>query len=159
MNNNETLRRIQTALALDEERILKIFGHVGIAIESAIATGIFREPETEGFVECPNATLAAFLDGLIIDMRGVNEKNPPPYTFSDARLDNSDVFKKLRVALDMHHVDVNTTLARTGVNLSKSDLAAYFRSKGHPQYKSCSDSVLRAFLLGYKPPRRPRIVR
>lgn len=159
MNNNEILRRIHAALALDEETVLRIFGHVQFEIEPAVATGIFREPETEGFVECPNATLAAFLDGLIIDRRGVNEKNPPPYAFSDERLDNSDVFKKLRIALDMYHVDVNTTLGRTGVNLSKSDLASYFRSKNHPQYRNCSDAVLRAFLTGYKPPRRPRIVR
>lgn len=159
MNNNEILRRIQAALVLDEERISRIFQSVAYAIEPSDASGYFREPEAEGFAECPNIALAAFLDGLIVDMRGVNAKKPDAPVFTDARLDNSDVFKKLRIALDMHHTDVNTTLSRTGVNLSKSDLASYFRSKIHAQYRSCSDSVLRAFLTGYKPPRRPRIVR
>jgi len=159
MTNNEILRRIQAALTLGEDQITQIFLNVGLGVDPASATGYFLEPETAGFVECPNASLAGFLDGLIIAFRGVNDKNPAPKSFTDAKLDNSDVFKKLRIALDMHHIDVNTTLGRTGVNLSKSDLASYFRSKGHAHYKPASDAVLRAFLSGYKAPRRPRIVR
>jgi len=159
MNNNETLRRIRDALTLDEGQIGGIFERVGYAVEPSALAGYFLEPTAAGFAECPNIALAAFLDGLIVHLRGVNEKNPAPPVFTDAPLDNSDVLKKLRIALDMHHTDVVATLSRTGVNPTKSDLADYFRKKGHVQYKSCGDSILRAFLTGYRPPRRPRIVR
>lgn len=159
MKNNETLRRIRDALNLDEAKIASVFSRVGHVADPASMAGWFAEAGTPDFVECPNIALNAFLDGLIIELRGVNEKNPVPPVPADVPLDNSDVLKKLRIALDMRHDDVVATLARTGVNPTKSDIAAWFRAKGHALYHPCSDAVLKAFLTGWRPPRRPRIVR
>lgn len=159
MTNNETLRLIQAALKLEPGDVARIFQAAGHIPGTADQTGYFLDPSEEGYVPCPNIALAAFLEGLIIDRRGPNPKKPGPPQLTDSALDNSDVLKKLRIALDMLHTDVVATLARVGVNPTKSDVADWFRAKGHVQYRSASDAVLRYFLTGWRPPRRPRIVR
>jgi uncharacterized protein YehS (DUF1456 family) len=39
-------------------------------------------------------------------------------------------------------------LAKAGVQLSKSELSAMFRAKGHKNYKVCGDQFLRNFIRG-----------
>ena len=39
-------------------------------------------------------------------------------------------------------------LAKAGVQISKSELSAMFRAKGHKNYKSCGDQFLRNFIRG-----------
>ncbi len=159
MTNNETLRLIQASLQLEATDIERIFQASGHVPASAEQSGYFLDASMEGHVACPNIALAAFLEGLILDRRGPNPKKPGPPQLTDSALDNSDVLKKLRIALDMLHTDVVATLSRVGVNPTKSDVADWFRAKGHVQYRSASDAVLRYFLTGWRPPRRPRIVR
>jgi uncharacterized protein YehS (DUF1456 family) len=39
-------------------------------------------------------------------------------------------------------------LAKAGVQISKSELSAMFRAKGHKNYKTCGDQFLRNFIRG-----------
>lgn len=157
MTNNEILRRIQESLVLGEDQVSEIFRQSSLNLDPASRAGLFLEAETTGHVPCPDPTLVAFLDGLIAVLRGVGDGPKRTLSSDVGELDNSDILKKLRIALDMHHSDVVATLARTGVNPTKTDLTAWFRKKGTSQYRPCSDAALRAFLSGYRPPRRPRL--
>ena len=148
MTNNSILQKIQFALNLSTADIVNIFHLAKFAIaDEKTAAGYFIDQKTEAYVPCPNQALAAFLDGLIISRRGVNEKNPVPSEYSDAHLDNNDVFKKLRIAFDFHTEDLEVIFEKAMAEVTKNDLSAFFRKKGHKHYKVCSDPILTSFLI------------
>lgn len=61
---------------------------------------------------------------------------------------NNDIFKKLRVALQLRDDDIIQILKLVDFNISKSELGAFFRKEDHPNYKECGDQILRNFLNG-----------
>ena len=62
---------------------------------------------------------------------------------------NNEVFKKLRIALDLKESDLFHIFELGGYEINKSTLSAIFRSKDHKKYKTCTDDMLEAFLEGY----------
>ena len=63
-------------------------------------------------------------------------------------MDNNDVFKKLRVALQLRDEQIIEILALVDFNIGKPELNAFFRSQDHPNFMECGDQVLRNFLNG-----------
>lgn len=63
-------------------------------------------------------------------------------------LTNNDIFKKLRVALELRDDDIIQILKLVNFDISKTELSAIFRSEDHPNYKPCGDQLLRNFLNG-----------
>jgi uncharacterized protein YehS (DUF1456 family) len=63
-------------------------------------------------------------------------------------MDNNDVFKKLRVALQLRDDEIVEILKLVDFRISKSELGAFFRKEDHPNYKNCGDQVMRNFLNG-----------
>ena len=63
-------------------------------------------------------------------------------------MDNNDVFKKLRVALELKDSDIIEILELSNFKISKTELNAFFRREDHPNYKNCGDQVMRNFLNG-----------
>lgn len=63
-------------------------------------------------------------------------------------MDNNDVFKKLRVALQLRDEQIIEILALVDFNIGKPELNALFRSQDHPNFMECGDQVLRNFLNG-----------
>ena len=61
---------------------------------------------------------------------------------------NNDIFKKLRVALQLKDDDIISILNLVDFKISKSELGAIFRKEDHPNYKVCGDQLLRNFLNG-----------
>jgi uncharacterized protein YehS (DUF1456 family) len=61
---------------------------------------------------------------------------------------NNDIFKKLRIALELRDTDIIEILKLSGFDISKSELSALFRKEGHENYKDCGDQILRRFLDG-----------
>ena len=61
---------------------------------------------------------------------------------------NNDIFKKLRVALQLKDDDIIHILRLADFKISKSELGAIFRKEDHPNYKVCGDQLLRNFLNG-----------
>jgi uncharacterized protein YehS (DUF1456 family) len=61
---------------------------------------------------------------------------------------NNDIFKKLRVALQLKDDDIIGILKLVDFKISKSELGAIFRKDDHPNYKECGDQLLRNFLNG-----------
>ncbi len=149
MKTNVVLKKIQMSLALTESDMGRIFEKGDYTVTPEMLGGFLVEsPTEEGYLKCPNRAVLAFLEGLIIDRRGPNPKKSVAGTVPDTTLDNSDVFKKLRIALDLHEEDIQILLQHSDVYLEKNDFSAIFRKKGHKHYKVCSDPVLEAFLHG-----------
>ena len=61
-------------------------------------------------------------------------------------LTNNDIFKKLRVALELRDDDIVKILKLVEYDISKTELSAIFRNEDHPNYKVCGDQLLRNFL-------------
>jgi len=61
-------------------------------------------------------------------------------------MDNNDVFKKLRVALQLRDDEIVEIMKLVDFRITKTELSAFFRREDHPNYKNCGDQVLRNFL-------------
>ena len=61
---------------------------------------------------------------------------------------NNDILKKLRIALELKDTDIIEILKLAGLDVTKSELSALFRSEDHRNYKECGDQILRNFLNG-----------
>ncbi|WP_417351499.1 DUF1456 family protein [Flavobacterium alkalisoli] len=63
-------------------------------------------------------------------------------------MNNNDVFKKLRVALQLRDDQIVEIMELVDFRVSKAELGAFFRNADHPNYMDCGDQVLRNFLNG-----------
>jgi len=61
---------------------------------------------------------------------------------------NNDIFKKLRVALQLRDDNIVEILQLVDFRISKSEIGSFFRNENHPNYKECGDQILRNFLNG-----------
>ena len=61
---------------------------------------------------------------------------------------NTDVLKKLRVALQLRNDEIIEILKLVEFKATESEIGALFRSEDHPKYKNCGDQFLRNFLNG-----------
>jgi len=61
---------------------------------------------------------------------------------------NNDIFKKLRVALQLRDNEIVEILRLVDFRISKSEIGSFFRNENHPNYKECGDQILRNFLNG-----------
>ena len=94
---------------------------------------------------CDDRTLACFLNGLINEMRGKKEGTQPE---PEDKLNNNIIFKKLKIALNLRAEDTLRILGLADFSLSKHELSAFFRKKGHKHYRECQEQILRNFLHG-----------
>lgn len=148
MINNDILRSSRYALNLSDSSMLEIFSLSGHAIGPSLLAGLLKKEDENGFVECSNEVMAFFLDGLIIQKRGPMDIKPGHAKRADAPLTNNAILKKFRIALEFKEEDMLGTLKLGGMDISKSELSALFRKKGHKHYKECGDQFLRTFLKG-----------
>jgi len=63
-------------------------------------------------------------------------------------MDNNEILKKLRVALELRDDDIIEILRLADFTITKSELSALFRKEDHPNYKNCGDQIMRNFLRG-----------
>jgi hypothetical protein len=63
-------------------------------------------------------------------------------------MNNNDIFKKLRVALQLRDDQIVSILELVDFRISKAELGAFFRADDHPNFVLCGDQVLRIFLNG-----------
>jgi uncharacterized protein YehS (DUF1456 family) len=59
---------------------------------------------------------------------------------------NNDIFKKLRVALQLRDDQIVEILELVDFRISKGELGNIFRKEDHPNYMECGDQLLRNFL-------------
>ncbi|THF47846.1 DUF1456 family protein [Flavobacterium supellecticarium] len=61
---------------------------------------------------------------------------------------NNDIFKKLRVALQLRDDQIVEILELVDFRISKGEIGNFFRNADHPKFMECGDQVLRNFLNG-----------
>lgn len=147
MLTNDVLRRVRYAFNLKDEQVLELIAlGEGSCTAEELAVFYLKEEE-EGFVEMPDATLEAFLDGLIVMKRGPRDpsKPAPPKT---KHLNNNLILRKLKIALNHKDVDIISTLKEAGFKASKSEVNALFQRPKHHNYQECGNQFLRNYLQG-----------
>jgi len=148
MDANDFLRRLRYALNIKDPMMIEIFKTGGIQTTPLQITAFLKKEEEEGYEKCPLKVLDSFLDGLIIYKRGRKESPENKTEPIKQKLNNNTLFKKLRIALKLRDEDILGILKKSEINISKSELSAFFRKEGHPNYKECKDQILRNFLNG-----------
>ena len=148
MINNDVLRSIRYMLDLSDGKVVEITRLVDadFPIEKENVEAFLKKDNEDGYVECSNAVLAHFLDGLVIHRRGPNPDVPPRPV--EKRVNNNVVLKKLRVAFELKDVDMHEVFEAAGFPISKPELSALFRQPGHKNFRLCGDQLLRNFLKG-----------
>ena len=152
MNNNDILRRLRFAFDFSNKEAVSLFSLDPSSTKSmnqaAFLTRLAKDDDSN-FVECSDAELAAFLDGLIVAKRGLREPAPEPAQKpDDFRISKNDILKKLRIAMTFQEQDMLKTLEQGGTTMSKSELGALFRKPNHKHYRACGNQVLRNFIKG-----------
>jgi uncharacterized protein YehS (DUF1456 family) len=159
MLTNDILRRVRFALDLGDAKVTGLFALTGSILDPAVLATMFMKEDDEGFVLCPDATAHRFFAGLILSRRGVRDGVPPEPVRTD-RLSGNDVLWYVRIALALRDTDIVDILKTGGMNIDRTELSAFFRKKGHPNYRPCQDQLLRYFLAGltatYRPEAAPK---
>jgi uncharacterized protein YehS (DUF1456 family) len=148
MINNDVLRAIRYMLDLSDAKVVEIthLADANFTIAKEDVHAFLKKDEEPGYVECSNAVLAHFLDGLVFFRRGRDENLPPRPV--EKRVTNNVVLKKLRVSFELKDVDMHEILESAGFPVSKPELSALFRQADHKNFKLCGDQLLRNFLKG-----------
>jgi uncharacterized protein YehS (DUF1456 family) len=148
MTNNDVFRRLRYALNINTQAMVEIFRLADMKMGQSDITSMVKKEEEEGYRECNDEVLEAFLDGLIALKRGKREGEATPEKAPVAALDNNEILKKIRIALELKEEQMLEILKLASFPTSKAELSALFRAKGHPNYKPCGDQLLRNFLKG-----------
>lgn len=153
MNNNDILRRLRYAFDFADKDAVRFF-NLDPSSNAPMDKEGYRarlcKEDEEGFIPCTDGEMCAFLDGFVVDQRGLREPAPAPQPpkGSDFRLSKNDIMKKLRIALMFREEDMLETLEMGGSKLSRGELGALFRKPGHKHYRACGNQVLRNFIKG-----------
>ena len=158
MNKNDILRRLRYALNMSNLEMVGIFKLAGHDILEYEILNILKKEEEDGYAECTDRELELFLDGLIIGKRGKKETSAlqqaqgpdesGPLVKPETRMSNNIVLKKLRIALDFKEEDMLEMFRLSEFAITKPELSAIFRKKGHKNYKVCGDQILKNFIKG-----------
>jgi uncharacterized protein YehS (DUF1456 family) len=148
MTYNDILRRFRYAVDLNDEALMAVFSDAGVTVDRDQLKALLAREEDEGYEECSETMMKHFLVGLVRYTRGVPPDGAPPLFTPHERLTNNLILKALRIALEMHEQDMLHLFDLAGFPLSRSELSAVFRKKGHKNYKPCGDQMLRNFLKG-----------
>ncbi|QSX29219.1 YehS family protein [Shewanella cyperi] len=145
MTNNDILRRLRFIFDFSNSKVIKIFAKVQQDMAEDRLLAMLKKEEEDGYSACNDITLCQFLDGLILDKRGLKPGAELP---KPTALNNNLIFKKLRIALELKEEDIIAILKLADFNLGKSELGALFRNPDHKHFKPCGDQILRNFLKG-----------
>lgn len=156
MTNNDILRRIRYTFDYNDDKMITIFALANQQVSRSEVSAWLKRDDAEGFQSCQDSQLAAFLNGLIVDRRGDNGGTVPP---PDKKLNNNLIFKKLKIALNLHSEDILEMLQLVDVTISAHELSAFFRKPGHKHYRECKDQILRNFISAMQQTYRPDVTK
>lgn len=125
--------------------MISIFGQADLAVSRSQVSNWLKKDDDPEQQPCDDRTLACYLNGLINEMRGKKDGTQPE---PEDKLNNNIIFKKLKIALNLKAEDILRIMALVGFTMSKHELSAFFRKKGHKHYRECQEQILRNFLHG-----------
>ena len=146
MVNNDIVRSVRYMLDISDIKIVEILKMANYDIDVKAIIAFLKKDDEEGHLPCSDEVIGHFLDGLINLKRGKDKDKPiPPH---ELPITNNLVLKKLRVAFALKEEDLLAILESVNFKISKSELSALLRKKGHINYRDCGDQLLRNFLKG-----------
>lgn len=145
MTNNDILHRIRTTFDLSDSKVEAIFGLADTEVTQLQINNWLKSEDDAAYQTLTDVQFATFLNGFINEKRGKKEGAQPE---PERRLSNNIIFKKLKIALDLKDDDIFAIMALADFKISKPELSAIFRKKGHKNYRTCKDMTLDMFLTG-----------
>jgi len=152
VTNNDILRRIRYTFDFDDSKMMDLLSLEGHPVSREQMSDWLKKDDDPAFQECNDMQLAIFLNNLIDDKRGKKEGAQPQL---EKHLTNNIILRKLKIALDLKDVDIIEMMELAEFTISKPELSALFRKKGHKHYRVCKDQILRNFLKGMQKKYRP----
>lgn len=146
MTNNDILRRLRFVFDFSNAKMLKIFARAQSEVSQEQLINMLRKEEEEAFSPVNDKLMCQFLDGFIIEKRGLKPGSDIPTPV--ASLNNNLIFKKLRIALELREEAILALLESSDLPIRKSELTALFRNPDHKHFKPCGDQILRNFIKG-----------
>lgn len=146
ISTNEILYRIQKALNLSIEDMLKAYALEDFKMDKAHLDSLLKRRQDKGFMLCSYEELGVFLDGLVTLKRGPSPKKPNDD--EAVELTNNLILKKLRIALELKEAETEIIFGLADIELSKQQLSSLFRKETHKNFKPCSSELLMAFIEG-----------
>jgi uncharacterized protein YehS (DUF1456 family) len=145
MDNNDIIRRLRYAFDLNDSKMIEVFALGDVKATRAQISSWLKKDVDPDYILLPSFQMSAFLNGFIVLKRGAKE-GPKP--IPERQLTNNNVFRKLRIALNLKDTDILDILKLADFTISKHELSAFFRKPGQSQFRECKDQVLRNFLQG-----------
>ena len=145
MKNNDILRRLRYAFDFTDSKMISLFNLGGEEVTREEISDWLKKEEDPAFKSLHDVKLAVFLNGLINDRRGKKEGEQPK---PEKELNNNIIFRKLKIALNLKEEDILAIFSLVGMNISKHEISAFFRSPEQHQYRLCKDQILRNFIQG-----------
>ncbi|WP_213523566.1 DUF1456 family protein [Nonlabens sp.] len=147
MDNNDILRRLRFTLNLSDDSMIDIYAKGGERVSRAEISSWLKREEDEDFDLVIDENLATFLNGLIVNYRGKKEGETP---VAETELDNTIILRKLKIAFNFTSDELIYIWKKADVEISETELSAFFRKKSHPKFKYLNDQYLRKFLKGFQ---------
>ncbi len=145
MDNNNILRRLRYTFDLDDSDVMALFSTPDEQVTREQISNWLKHDDDPDFEPLADVPMARFLDAFIVLRRGPRDGPARP---PETRLNNNLVLRKLKIALNLHEVDMLRLMKLGGRAVSKPELSALFRREGHKHYRVCQDQFLRKFLVG-----------
>ncbi|MCF6237980.1 MAG: DUF1456 family protein, partial [Candidatus Marinimicrobia bacterium] len=123
MTNNDVIRLIRETFDFSDATMSKIFSLADKQVSGTEIGNWLKREHDPAFKICYDDELAAFLNGLIINMRGPKDG---PATVAEQKLSNNLILKKIKIALDLKAEDLRDIIALTGSSVSNYELSAFF---------------------------------
>ncbi len=145
MTNNDVLRRIRYIFDFGDDKMIALFAQAECEVTRAQVSDWLKKEDQDDYQALSDPQLATFLNGLINDRRGKKEGAQP---MPETELTNNIIFRKLKIALDLRDDDILAIMKLADLRLSRHELSAFFRKRGHKHYRECKDQILRNFMKG-----------
>jgi uncharacterized protein YehS (DUF1456 family) len=145
LTNNDVLRRLRYTFNFNDQKVIAIFAAGDLTVTREQTSNWLKQDDDPAYVNCPDTTFAAFLNGFINERRGKKEGEPAK---AEKRLNNNIILTKLKIAFNLKAEDIIEILALANFRLNKPELSAFSRKPDHKNYRECKDQVLRNLLQG-----------
>lgn len=150
MKNNDIFRRLRYALNYSDGRMVNIFSKVNKNFTKEDVINFLKHEEDENFKKLSNEDLIAFLDGLVIFLRGKKDEkveNQKKIEVTKNNL-NNQILRRIKIALSLTSEEMLEIFQLAGQKMSKNELSAIFRREEHKNYREAGDKYVRMFLKG-----------
>lgn len=143
MENNDILRRIRYTFDFSDSKMIELFKLGNHEVNRAEISNWLKKEDELDYQKLNDEILAIFLNGLIVEKRGVRE-GPAP--IPEKVLNNNIILKKLKIALSLRTDDIVRMFSQLDKKISEHELNAFFRNPKQDKYRICNDQYFRNFL-------------